>query len=108
WLVRARVRCAQRWREHRELLAFAVAAALVPLLLFTFAGNIIFPYALPALPAVALVLAVLVSDDDVRLLPRLAATAFATVVVVTAAAWAAGAYMEGHSQRAVMRAVAER
>jgi len=108
WLIKDRARVRERWRTHRELVAFWLMSALVPLLLFTLAGNIIFPYALPALPAVALVLAVLVSNDDARALPRLAATAFATIVVVTGAAWAAGGYMENHSQRAVVRAVVER
>jgi 4-amino-4-deoxy-L-arabinose transferase-like glycosyltransferase len=108
WLIRARVRVRERWRGHHELVAFWLLSALVPLLLFTFAGNIIFPYALPALPPAALVLAVLVSDDDARALPRLAAIAFAFALVVTAATWAAGSYIETHSQRAVVRAVAER
>lgn len=108
WLISARVRVRERWREHHELVAFWLLSALVPLLLFTFAGNIIFPYALPALPPTALVLAVLVSNDDARGLPRLAAIAFAMTVVVTAATWAAGSYIETHSQRAVVRAVAER
>ncbi|MEO8465315.1 MAG: glycosyltransferase family 39 protein [Gammaproteobacteria bacterium] len=108
WLVSARARVRERWRAHRELVGFWFISALVPLLLFTFAGNIIFPYALPALPPAALVLAVLVSNDDARALPRLAAAAFAMVVVVTAAAWAAGAYIEDHSQRAVVRTVTER
>ena len=107
WLIIARARVRERWRERRELVAFWVISALVPLLLFTFAGNIIFPYALPALPAAALALAALVSDDDAHALPRLAATAFATTVVVTVAAWAAGSYIESHSQRAVVRAVDE-
>ncbi len=108
WLIRARARVRERWRQHHELVVFWLISALVPLLLFTFAGNIIFPYALPALPPVALALAVLVSDEDARALPRLAAAAFATIVVVTAAAWATGSYIESHSQRAVMRAVVER
>jgi 4-amino-4-deoxy-L-arabinose transferase-like glycosyltransferase len=108
WLIHARARVRERWREHHELVAFWLLSALVPLLLFTFAGNIIFPYALPALPPTALVFAVLVSDDDARALPRVAAIAFATTLVVTAGAWAAGSYMETHSQRAVVRAVAER
>ena len=108
WLIGARVRVRVRWREHYELVAFWLISALVPLVLFTFAGNIIFPYALPALPAAALAFAVLVSDDDARALARLAAAAFVMTVVVTAAAWAAGSYMESHSQRTVVREVAER
>jgi hypothetical protein len=104
-LASARSRVRERWREHHELVAFALAAALVPLLLFTFAGNIIFPYALPALPFVALALAALVGDDP-RVVPRLAAGALATVVVVAIAAWAARSYMETHSQRVVIDAVA--
>jgi 4-amino-4-deoxy-L-arabinose transferase-like glycosyltransferase len=106
WLIVARARVRERWREHRELVLFWLAAGLVPLLLFTFAGNIIFPYALPALPAAALVLAVLVSDE--RAVPRLVGVAVATVAVVTTAAWAAGSYMETHSQRAVVQAALAR
>ena len=108
WLISTRVRVRERWRDRREFVAFWLISALVPLLLFTFAGNIIFPYALPALPPAALVLAALVSDDDARALPRLAMIAFAMTIVVTAAAWTASAYMEAHSQRSVLRAVAER
>jgi 4-amino-4-deoxy-L-arabinose transferase-like glycosyltransferase len=108
WLILARARVRERWREHHELVAFWLISALVPLVLFTFAGNIIFPYALPALPPAALVLAALVSGDDARVLPRLAATALAMTLVVTAAAWAAGSYMEAHSQRSVVRAVSDR
>ena len=108
WLLTARARVRARWREHRELVAFWLFSALVPLLLFTFAGNIIFPYALPALPPAALVLAALASDDDARSLPRLAAAALAMTLAVTAATWAARSYIEDHSQRAVVRAAVVR
>ncbi|HVY65438.1 MAG TPA: glycosyltransferase family 39 protein [Gammaproteobacteria bacterium] len=104
WLIRARATVRARWREQRELLAFWLIAALVPLLLFTAAGNIIFPYALPALPPAALVLAALANVEE-RSLPWLAAVAAAAMAVVGVAAWAAGPYMESHSQRSVVRAV---
>jgi 4-amino-4-deoxy-L-arabinose transferase-like glycosyltransferase len=107
WLVVARARVREQWRRQRELAAFALAAGLVPLLLFTFAGNIIFPYALPALPPAALLLAALVAGGEARHVPRLAAVAFATTVVVTGAAFAAEPYIEAHSQRAVVRAVVQ-
>jgi 4-amino-4-deoxy-L-arabinose transferase-like glycosyltransferase len=108
WLIRARARVRERWRERRELVAFWLISALVPLLLFTLAGNIIFPYALPALPPAALVLAALVSNDDERALPRLAGVAFAMTAIVTAATWAAGSYIATHSQRTVVRAAMQR
>jgi 4-amino-4-deoxy-L-arabinose transferase-like glycosyltransferase len=106
WLIRTRASVSARWREHRDLVVFFLAAALAPLLLFTFAGNIIFPYALPALPSAALVLAVLV-DAEERTVARVAAIGALAVVAVTAGAWLAKPYMETHSQRAVLAAIAE-
>ena len=103
WLVRSRAQVRERLLEHREFVMLWAGAALVPLLLFTFAGNIIFPYALPAIPASALLLAALVGGDE-RVLPRLAGVAIATIFAVTVAAFAASPYMETHSQRAVVRA----
>lgn len=38
------------WSTHRELIVFGLAWALVPLLLFTPAENIISPYVLPGIP----------------------------------------------------------
>jgi 4-amino-4-deoxy-L-arabinose transferase-like glycosyltransferase len=108
WLILARARVRQRWHEQHEFVAFWLAAAIVPLLLFTFAGNIIFPYALPAVPSAALVLAALVRDDDGRALQKHAFVALAMTVAVTAAAVAADSYIESHSQRAVVRAAMQR
>jgi len=49
-----------QWRERRDLLAFALLAAFVPLVLFTFSRNIIITYALPAIvPVVVAALAVI-------------------------------------------------
>jgi 4-amino-4-deoxy-L-arabinose transferase-like glycosyltransferase len=107
WVIKTRTHVRARWREQRELVLFVLAAALAPLLLFTFAGNIIFPYALPALPSAALVLAVLV-DGTERALGRVAVVGALAIVVVTLAAWLAGPYMETHSQRAVLAAIAQR
>jgi 4-amino-4-deoxy-L-arabinose transferase-like glycosyltransferase len=108
WLIVARANVRAQWREHRELILFWLAAALAPLLLFTFAGNIIIPYALPALPAAALVLAVLVDRGEPRVTARVALTGALAVLAVTVGAWLAGPYLETHSQRAVLAAIAGR
>jgi 4-amino-4-deoxy-L-arabinose transferase-like glycosyltransferase len=61
------------WSEHRELIVFGLCWAVVPLLLFTAAANIISPYALPALPgAVAAFMAAYGRPADDPALRRLA------------------------------------
>ncbi len=107
WLLKARAEVRAQWRAHRELVSFWIAAALAPLLLFTFAGNIIFPYALPALPSAALAAAVLIGGTE-RTLARVAGVGALSVVAVTIGAWAAGPYLETHSQRVVLAAIAQR
>jgi 4-amino-4-deoxy-L-arabinose transferase-like glycosyltransferase len=46
---------------RRDLIVFALAWAMTPLLLFTFAANIVIPYALPAIPAIMLLAVALLS-----------------------------------------------
>ncbi len=108
-LVTARREVARRWRERREFVLFWLMAALAPLALFTFAGNVIGPYALPALPAAALVLAVLLVDPESgsARAARFAWIGGVAVAAVTAAAWAGTTLIEAHSQRAVLRAAAD-
>ncbi|MGD8341229.1 MAG: glycosyltransferase family 39 protein, partial [Gammaproteobacteria bacterium] len=48
-LFRARDTIRAHWEERRELTIFALAAAGVPMVLFTVAQNVLFPYALPAI-----------------------------------------------------------
>lgn len=108
-LWRARGAVGARWRENRELVSFWVIAAAAPLLLFAVAGNVIFPYALPALPAAAIALAALLHGDEVvaeRRGTTLVALAAAGVVAVAAAV--ALPLAERHSQRVVVAAAEQR
>lgn len=57
-LLGARSRLRRRWNENRDFLRFAVLWAGAPLALFTVTANIIFPYALPAVPGTVALLAV--------------------------------------------------
>lgn len=70
------------WSEHRELIVFGACWALVPLLLFTPAANIIAPYALPALPgAVAAFMAAYARPAADRTFERLAWVGTACVLI---------------------------
>jgi 4-amino-4-deoxy-L-arabinose transferase-like glycosyltransferase len=93
-----------RWREQRDLVAFWLLAAAAPLALFALAGNVIFPYALPAVPAAAIALAALLEGrapvSSPR--PRFELGAAATVAALAAAAVAALPSFTAHSQRAVV------
>lgn len=57
-LLGGRSRLRRRWNENRDFLRFAVLWAGAPLALFTVTANIIFPYALPAVPGTVALLAV--------------------------------------------------
>ncbi len=108
-LWRARERVAEHWRAERELAGFWLMAAAAPLLLFAFAGNVIFPFALPALPPAVIGVAALLegrAHEFVR--PRLALLGAATVAAVGLAAMLAMPYIGTHSQRAVFDEIAAR
>jgi 4-amino-4-deoxy-L-arabinose transferase-like glycosyltransferase len=96
----------QRWRERRELVVFLLAAASAPLALFTFSGNVIFPYALPGLPPLVLAFAALVGEWEI-LLTRIAFIGGACAVALTVAAAANGAFVALQTQRSVIAAVCE-
>ncbi|HEU4620293.1 MAG TPA: phospholipid carrier-dependent glycosyltransferase [Gammaproteobacteria bacterium] len=71
-----------RWAAHRELIVFGLCWAAVPLLLFSFAANIITPYALPAMPgAVAAFMAACGRPGEDRALRRLAWVGCACVLI---------------------------
>jgi 4-amino-4-deoxy-L-arabinose transferase-like glycosyltransferase len=61
--VRMRAAVRQHWRERRELAIFSLAAAAVPMLLFTAGQNVIMPYALPALVPAVLAAVVLLGES---------------------------------------------
>jgi 4-amino-4-deoxy-L-arabinose transferase-like glycosyltransferase len=111
WLWAKRATVAARWRERRELAALALLAALAPLALFTAAGNVIWPYALPALPFVALA-AVVLGAPGAAAVRAAALTGAAVAVLVTALTTALVADEDGfiaaHSQRGAVRALAAR
>ena len=108
-LWRARERVAAQWRIEREFAAFWLVAAAAPLLLFTFAGNVIFPYALPAIPAAVIALAALVrGHSDVIERPRFVLAGAAAVAAVGLAAAMGLPYIGMHSQRAVLDEISAR
>ena len=90
-LLRSRTVVRDSWQTHRELLIFLLVAAAIPLLLFTAAQNVIFPYALPALAPSVIAVLVLLSDSVRR--PRFAvttaiiATMTTAVIVATTTIW---------------------
>lgn len=61
-IVRRRGTIRHNWQQHRELAVYVLAAAVVPMLLFTAAKNVIFPYALPALVPAVIAAVVLLGD----------------------------------------------
>ena len=54
----------KNWRRHRELIVFGLLWAVCPLLLFTFAHNILWTYPLPGLPGTVVVLAALLAGKE--------------------------------------------
>jgi 4-amino-4-deoxy-L-arabinose transferase-like glycosyltransferase len=109
WVRRADVRA--RWRAQRELAALALLAALAPLALFTFAGNVIWPYALPPLPFIALA-AVVLAPPGAAAVRRAAVVGAAGCVLVTGFTSALIAdddgFIAAHSQRGAIRALLAR
>lgn len=56
----------ENWRQHRPLIVFGLLWAVCPLLLFTFAHNILWTYPLPGLPGTIVVLAALLAGKGER------------------------------------------
>jgi 4-amino-4-deoxy-L-arabinose transferase-like glycosyltransferase len=105
-LARRRDLVRRNWRERRELVLFAATAALAPLALFTLSGNVILPYALPALPPAALAFAALVSDSRPGGTPREVLVVSAVAVATFALLAVGGAqFLERHSQRAMLEEI---
>lgn len=110
WALPALMSRNAAWREPspaRELVWFALSAALTPLLLFTFAANVIFPYALPAVPpaviaAVALTVRSSLSPAKTALV---SGTAAAAVIVVLALVAANGPAIDRHTQRSTIERI---
>jgi 4-amino-4-deoxy-L-arabinose transferase-like glycosyltransferase len=111
WLWSRRGAICARWREQRELASLALLAALAPLALFTLAGNVIWPYALPALPFAALA-AVVLAAPSAAVVRAVAVTGVASIAVLTALTSALIADPDGfiaaHSQRGTIQALAAR
>jgi 4-amino-4-deoxy-L-arabinose transferase-like glycosyltransferase len=105
-LKRAWPRVRTHWGQHRELVAFWLIAAATPLVLFSFAGNVVWPYALPALPPAALAFAALLhgSERGASSSWRFAAVAGVAVAAVALGAAVGAPFIETHSQRAAVRA----
>ncbi len=107
-LWRMRHSIPEQWRSRRELIVFALSAAIVPMLLFTAAKNIIFPYALPALaPGVIAVLALL--GEDLMTWPfvtGVAASAGTAMLALTLACGILHGRIEQESERELVTAAA--
>ena len=105
--IRARRAIRRNWRQHRELAIYALAAAGVPMLLFTAAQNVIFPYALPALVPGVVAGLVLLGEDAMssRFVASTAATAGATALAFVAAATMLHGRIDNESDRSLVAAV---
>jgi 4-amino-4-deoxy-L-arabinose transferase-like glycosyltransferase len=105
--IRARRTIQRNWRQQRELAIFALAAAGVPMLLFTAAQNVIFPYALPALVPGVIAALVLLGEDAMssRFVAGTAVAAGATALAFVAAATLLHGRLEDESDRALVTAV---
>ncbi len=100
----------RNWSEHRELVWFLVAGALASLGLFTFSGNVILPYALPAIPLTMLA-AVALGGEGYEHGKRLVVLGVAGFVMALGLAVLAGvgrSFVAEHTQRDTIAAIHER
>jgi 4-amino-4-deoxy-L-arabinose transferase-like glycosyltransferase len=67
--------------EDRDWRVYLICWGLVPVLFFTFSANIIMPYVLPGIPALALLGASLLAGFDERLIDRLLFTGLSIMLV---------------------------
>jgi 4-amino-4-deoxy-L-arabinose transferase-like glycosyltransferase len=104
----ARARIGRNWRDQRALVEFLGLAALCSLLLFTFSGNVIFPYALPALPFAVLIAALLTVDRDGPPPMWHANATLVTSIFLVLASVLALPFAEEHTQKPVVAAIARR
>lgn len=77
WLINHGKKLPTRCKDEDSWCGFLLLCTLVPLIFFTFSGNIIYPYVFPSLPAFALLFAELAyrSQLDSTVLNRLVYTA---------------------------------
>jgi len=66
----------------KEDISFYVIWAIFPMLFFTFAGNILWTYVLPALPALAILLALYINREEKPLTQKYRALLISTVLFV--------------------------
>ncbi len=104
---RGRQALGRAWHAHKDLAGLALAAALVPLALFTFSGNVIFPYALPAMPCAVLAFVAVARPSD-RELTGFALPAAGVALVLAAGALAGRSLVAEHTQRAMIAAIEAR
>jgi 4-amino-4-deoxy-L-arabinose transferase-like glycosyltransferase len=105
-LIGSHTRLHQRWNENRQFLKFLLLWAGTPLALFTFSANIIFPYALPAVPGTATLLAVVAARDegDTPQHPALHTAWLAALMIVLGTAWLLNddELIDAHTQKNVV------
>lgn len=65
WMIRHRKRLPTLCRDDAGWMLYLLLCALTPLIFFTFARNIIYPYVFPSLPAFALLFAEMVRRADI-------------------------------------------
>jgi 4-amino-4-deoxy-L-arabinose transferase-like glycosyltransferase len=109
-LLATRETVRRNWRDRRALIGFLVTAASVPLLLFTFSGNVILPYALPALPAAALAFVALLTpaQGEARHLRTFALVGAVPIALLTVLVPMSAGFIDTHTQRPVIRAIEAR
>lgn len=110
WLVVRRRQVGRNFHRHRELVWFLLAAALAPLALFALSGNVIWPYALPAIPPAVMAAAIVgvVPNAGGASVRRLGAVAALFIVTVTGLVAMNGAFIARHTQRPVIRSIRTR
>lgn len=77
----------------KEEHSFYIIWALFPMLFFTFSGNVLWTYVLPALPALAIMLALYLGQDEQPLIARYPKTFIATSLFIPLLATGAVLYL---------------
>lgn len=106
-LVRKRRMVRHNFRQRRELAVYLLAATGVPMLLFTAAHNVIFPYALPALVPGVIAALVLLGETttSARFVSGTAVIACATALVFVMTATMLHDRIERESERELVTTV---
>jgi 4-amino-4-deoxy-L-arabinose transferase-like glycosyltransferase len=102
--VSRRTRLRAAWKARARLSLFAVLWAVVPLVLFSVSANVIWPYALPALPGAVIVGLVLIGDDPSgeRRLLQLGVTAAALLIAGSVALELSSGFVAAHTKKSVI------